>query len=79
MEYYLDSVSRAICALSAMTVLGQHNRQIRRRIECALKVGVTPRQILEVFVNLILYGGYINSRTSMPVARSVFTDQSLTV
>lgn len=69
----LDPVSRAICALSAMTVMGRYDQQIRRRIEGALKVGVTPQQILEIFIHLILYGGYINSRTTMRVARSVFT------
>ncbi|MDA0264653.1 MAG: carboxymuconolactone decarboxylase family protein [Chloroflexi bacterium] len=74
----LDPVSRAICAISAMTVLGQYDRQIRRRIEGALRVGVTPQQIMEVFIHLILYGGYINSRTAMRVARSVFTEQGLT-
>ena len=74
----LDPVSRAICARSAMTVLGQYDRQIRRRIEGALKVGVTPQQIMEIFIPLILYGGYINSRTAMRVARSVFTEQGLT-
>jgi 4-carboxymuconolactone decarboxylase len=74
----LDPVSRAICALSAMTVLGQYDRQIRRRIEGALKVGVTSQQIMEIFIHLILYGGYINSRTAMRVARSVFTEQGLT-
>ena len=57
----LDPQSRAICALSAMTVMGQYDRQIRRRIEGALRVGVTPQQVMEVFVHLILYGGYINS------------------
>jgi 4-carboxymuconolactone decarboxylase len=74
----LDHQSRAICALSAMTVMGQYDRQIRRRIEGALKVGVTPQQVMEVFVHLILYGGYINSRTAMRVARSVFTEQGVT-
>ena len=74
---HLDPQSRAICALSAMTVLGQYDRQIRRRIEGALRVGVTPQQVMEVFVHLILYGGYINSRTAMRVARSVFTEQGL--
>ncbi len=73
----LDPQSRAICALSAMTVMGQYDRQIRRRIEGALRVGVTPQQVMEVFVHLILYGGYINSRTAMRVARSVFTEQKL--
>jgi len=73
----LDAQSRAICALSAMTVMGQYDRQIRRRIEGTLRVGVTPQQIMEVFVHLILYGGYINSRTAMRVAHSVFTEQGL--
>jgi len=75
----LDPQSRAICALSAMPVMGQYDRQIRRRIEGALKVGVTPQQVMEVFVHLILYGGYINSRTAMRVARSVFTERGLTI
>ena len=75
----LDPISRAICALSALTVMGQYDRQIRRRIEGALRVGVTPQQVMEVFVHLILYGGYTNSRTAMRVARSVFTEQGLSV
>ena len=73
----LDPQSRAICSLAAMTVMGQYDRQIRRRIEGALKVGVTPQQVMELFMHLILYGGYINSRTAMRVARSVFTEQGL--
>ena len=73
----LDRQSRAICALSAMTVLGQYDRQIRRRLGGALKVGVTPQEIMKVFFHLILYGGYINSRTAIRVARSVFTEQGL--
>ena len=60
-----------------MTVLGQYDRQIRQRIEGALRVGVTPKQIMELFMHLILYGGYINSRTAIRVARSVFTEQGL--
>ena len=73
----LTAKARAICALSSMTVLGQYDRQIRRRIEGALRVGMTPREIMEIFVQLILYGGYINSRTAMRVARSVFNEQGL--
>ena len=74
----LTPKARAICALSSMTVLGQYDRQIRRRIEGALRVGMTPQEIMEIFVQLMLYGGYINSRTAMRVARSVFNEQGLT-
>lgn len=73
----LDEKSRAICALSAMTVLGIYDRQIRRRIEGALRVGMSPQEIMEVFIQVTLYGGYFTTRTAMRVARSVFIEQGL--
>ncbi len=73
----LDPKSRALCSLSAMTVLGQYDRQIRRLIEGALYVGSTPQEIMEVFFQLIFYGSYTNSRTAMRVARSVFTEKGM--
>ena len=73
----LSAKSRYLCSLSAMTVLGQYDRQIRRLIEGALHVGTTPQEIMEVFVQLIFYGSYTNSRTAMRVARSVFNEQGL--
>ena len=74
----LSPKSRALCGLSAMTVLGQYDRQIRRLIEGAIHVGATPREIMEVFIQLIFYGSYTNSRTAMRVARSVFVEHGLT-
>ena len=73
----LDSKSRALCSLSAMTVQGQYDRQIRRLIEGALRVGATPQEIMEVFFQLVFYGSYTNSRTAMRVARSVFVEQGI--
>ena len=75
---HLDAKSRAICALSAMTVLGHYDRQMRSRIEGALRVGVKPSEIMEMLIHLTLYGGYLTTRTSMRIARSVFTEQGLT-
>ena len=73
----LDEQSRAICALSAMTVLGIYDRQIRRRIEGALRVGMSPQGVMEVFIQVMLYGGYFTTRTAMRVARSVFIEQGI--
>jgi len=74
---HLDAKSRALCALSAMTVMGRYDRQIRRRIEGALRVGMTSEEIMEVFIQVMLYGGYFNARTAMQIARSVFTERGL--
>ena len=73
----LDPKSEAICALASMTVLGRYDRQIRRRIEGALGIGMTPVEIVEIFIQVMLYGGYFTTRTAMQVARSVFTEQGV--
>lgn len=62
-----------------MTVQGRYDRQIRVRIEGALRVGVTPSEIMEVFMQVSLYGGYIATSTVMQIAGSVFTERGLTV
>lgn len=74
---HLDDKARAICAISSMTVLGRYDRQIRRRISGALKVGMTPEEIMEVFIQLTMYGGYFTTRTAMQIARSVFTEEGV--
>lgn len=76
---HLDDKARAICALSSMTVLGRYDRQLRRRISGALRVGMTPEEVMEVFIQLSLYGGYFTARTAMQIARSVFTEEGVTV
>ena len=76
---HLDSKDRAMCALSAMTVLGQYDRQIRNRIQGALRVGMTPAEIMEIFIQVMLYGGFFTTRSAMRIARSVFTEQGVTV
>jgi 4-carboxymuconolactone decarboxylase len=73
----LSAKDRAMCALSAMTVMGRYDRQIRNRIVGALRVGMTPAEIMEVFIQMTLYGGYLTTRTAMRIARSVFTEQGI--
>jgi 4-carboxymuconolactone decarboxylase len=72
----LDNKLRALCSLAALTVQGRHDRQIRLRIEGALRVGATPAEIMEVFVQVMLYGGYIATSTVMQIAGSVFNEHA---
>ncbi len=74
---HLDQKGRAICGLASMTVLGRYDRQLRSRIEGALRIGMEPVEIMEVFIQLTMYGGYFNTRTAMRIARSVFTEKGL--
>jgi len=72
----LDAKSRMMCVLAAMTVLGSFDRQIRRRFEGALRVGMTHLEVMEVFIQVMLYGGYFTARAAMRIARSVYTEQA---
>ena len=70
----LDDKERAIVSLSALTSMGVYDAQMRRRIRGAIGVGLTTDEVMEIFIHLSLYGGYINARTSMRIARSVFNE-----
>lgn len=74
---HLDAKARSMCSLAALTVMGHYDRQLRRRIAGALRVGMTPAEIMEVFIQLTLYGGYFNTRTAMRIARSVFSEEGI--
>ena len=74
---HLDAKARSMCSLAALTVMGHYDRQLRRRIAGALRVGMTPAEIMEVFIQLTLYGGYFNTRTAMRIARSVFSEEGV--
>ncbi len=70
----LDDKERAIVSLSALTSMGVYDAQMRRRIHGAIGVGMTSTELMEVFIHLSMYGGYINARTAMRIARSVFNE-----
>ena len=70
----LNDKERAIVSLSALTSMGVYDNQMRRRIRGAVGVGMTPNELMEIFIHLSMYGGYINARTAMRIARSVFNE-----
>jgi len=75
--YNRPTLSAKDRALSAMSVMGRYDRQIRSRSEGALRVGMTPSEVMEVFIQVMLYGGYFTTRAAMRIARSVFTEQGI--
>lgn len=70
----LDDKERAIISLSALTSMGVYDAQMRRRIRGAIGVGLTSQEVMEIFIHLSMYGGYMNTRTAMRIARSVFNE-----
>ena len=73
----LNDKERAIVSLAALTSMGVYDAQMRRRIRGALGVGLSPTEVMEIFIHLSMYGGYMNARTSMRIARSVFNEMGI--
>ena len=70
----LNDKERAIISLAALTSMGVYDAQMRRRIRGAIGVGMAPDEVMEIFIHLSMYGGYVNARTAMRIARSVFNE-----
>lgn len=70
----LSDKDRAIISLAALSTMGVYDAQMRRRIRGAVAVGMTSEEVMEIFIHLSMYGGYMNTRTGMRIARSVFNE-----
>lgn len=74
----LAKPDRAICALAALSVL-QRLEALKGMTGTALDLGLTPRNILEVVVQVGLYAGFVTSEASARVAHEVFRERKLAV
>jgi 4-carboxymuconolactone decarboxylase len=74
----LGLADRAICTLAVLSVL-QRLTPLKLMVVTALDLGLTPRNILEVFVQVGLYGGFVTVDISAGVAYEVFAVRRLTV
>lgn len=74
----LTKPDRAICALAVVSVL-QRLDALRGLTGTALDLGLTARNILEVFVQVGLYAGFVTAEASANVAHEVFRERGVTV
>ena len=75
---HLAKPDRAICTLAALSVL-QRLDALKGMTATALDLGLTPRNIVEVFVQVGLYAGFVTTRSSAAVAHAVFAARKLGV
>ncbi len=74
----LALADRAICTLAVLSVL-QRLAPLKPMIATALDVGLTPRNVLEIFVQVGLYAGFVTTDMSAAVANEVFAARGLAV
>jgi alkylhydroperoxidase/carboxymuconolactone decarboxylase family protein YurZ len=72
----LALVDRAICTLAVLSVL-QRLAPLKPMVGTALGLGLSPRNIAEVFVQVGLYAGFVTTEPSLAVAMEVFSARGL--
>ncbi len=68
----LDPKSRQIATIAALTILGDSRHELEIHIASALRVGCTRTQIIEVIMQMAVYGGFPRALTALAAAKAAF-------
>ena len=70
----LDDRSRSLVSVAIAATLGTHE-PLRGQLRIALRAGVTPDQIVDLFIHLAAYAGAARAFDSYQIALAVFGEQ----
>ncbi|AAN53170.1 carboxymuconolactone decarboxylase family protein [Shewanella oneidensis MR-1] len=73
----LDLKTRELVTVAALTALGHCQPQLNVHINGALNVGCTPKEIVEVILQMSVYAGFPAALNGMFVAKTVFSEREL--
>jgi 4-carboxymuconolactone decarboxylase len=70
----LDLKSREIATIAALTVMGNAAPQLKVHIHAGLNVGCTKEEIIEVIMQMAVYGGFPCALNGLFAAKEVFNN-----
>jgi 4-carboxymuconolactone decarboxylase len=70
----LDAPQRQLVTIAALAAQGDTAPQLNFHIDAALRVGVTPVEVIEALIHLVPFAGFPRALNAVAVARKVFTD-----
>jgi len=70
----LDLKSREIATISALTVMGNAAPQLKIHIQAGLNVGLSKDEIVEVIMQMSVYGGFPCALNGLLIAKEVFDE-----
>ncbi|MEV4620444.1 carboxymuconolactone decarboxylase family protein [Asanoa sp. NPDC049573] len=73
----LEPRDRQLVTLGMLTALGGCEPQLDVHVNAALNVGLTPQQIIEVFLHSAVYCGFPRALNAVFAAKKVFADRGL--
>jgi 4-carboxymuconolactone decarboxylase len=68
----LDPKSRQLATIAALTVLGDANHELTIHIGSALRCGCERSEIIEVIMQMAIYGGFPRALSAIAAAKSAF-------
>jgi 4-carboxymuconolactone decarboxylase len=71
----LDHRTRSVITLSVLTALGREN-EIAMHVRAALRNGLTPAEIGEVFIHTAIYAGVPAANSAFAIAQEVIEAES---
>jgi 4-carboxymuconolactone decarboxylase len=74
-EEKLDARSRQIAIVAAVTALGNANIPLKIHINCALNVGCSHKEIVEIMNEMVVYAGFPAAVNGLSIAREVFKER----
>ena len=73
-DQILDSKTREIATIAALTVLGYAIPQLKVHVKCALHCGATKIEILEIITQMLAYSGFPSATNALVAAADVFEE-----
>lgn len=70
----LDLKSREIATISALTVMGNAAPQLKIHIQAGLNVGLSRDEIVEIIMQMSVYGGFPCALNGLLIAKEVFDE-----
>jgi 4-carboxymuconolactone decarboxylase len=71
----LDRRTRSVITLSVLTALGREN-EIAMHVRAALRNGLTPAEIGEIFIHTAIYAGVPAANSAFAIAQKVIAGES---
>jgi 4-carboxymuconolactone decarboxylase len=71
----LDLKSREIAAVAALATLGNAAPQLKVHIHGALNVGLSREEVVEIIIQMAVYGGFPAAINGMFAAKEVFQER----
>jgi 4-carboxymuconolactone decarboxylase len=68
---------RELVVVGALTAMGTAGPQLRVHIDAALHVGCTPREIVEVVMQMSVYAGFPAALNGLAAVREVFGERGI--